>query len=141
MDTQTLSYHSALIYLMVTVSAADSNMTDTELDTMAQSVLHLPVFRDYNKSMVVAAGQSCAAFLEEEDGLDRVLDLVSQTVPSTLRDTAYALACQVAVSDGHLSQEELRLLEMIRDTLDIDRLSAAAIERGVAALYRIAPKS
>ncbi len=141
MDTQNLTHHSALVYLMVTMSAADSEMTDSELETMAQLVDQLPIFRGYDSSMVVAAGQVCAELLEEEDGIDKVLALACQTLTPPLRETAYAIACQVAVSDGHLSQEELRLLEMMRHELGIERLAGAAIERGVAALYRESPSS
>ena len=39
-------------------------------------------------------------------------------IPERLHDTAYALAVEVAVVDLQLPQEELRLLEMIRDRLD-----------------------
>jgi len=41
----------------------------------------------------------------------------------------------VAAADGKASQEELRLLEMIRDRLDIGRLPAAAIERAARARH------
>ena len=76
--------------------------------------------------------------LEPEDGLDAVLGLVKEALSPALRETAYALACEVAAADGKLEQEELRLLEMIRDELDVDRLHAAAIERGVRARYTTA---
>jgi hypothetical protein len=39
----------------------------------------------------------------------------------------------VVAADGRAQQEDLRLLEMIRHRLDIDRLIAAAIERGARA--------
>ena len=38
-------------------------------------------------------------------------------------------------ADGQASQEELRLLEMVRHSLDIDRLVAAGIERGARARH------
>jgi len=52
-----------------------------------------------------------------------------------LHETAYALACDVAAADTHLGQQELRLLEEIRYELELDRLHAAAIERGARARY------
>ncbi|MGB8276262.1 MAG: 2-dehydro-3-deoxyphosphooctonate aldolase, partial [Alphaproteobacteria bacterium] len=50
-------------------------------------------------------------------------------------ETAYAVACDVAASDLHIPDETLRLLEMIRYELNIDRLAAAAIERGARARH------
>ena len=54
---------------------------------------------------------------------------------SRLRETAYALACDVVASDGEASQDELRFLELLRDGLVIDRLVAVAIERGARAHF------
>ena len=52
-----------------------------------------------------------------------------------LNETAYALACDVAASDGRLKEIELQLLAEIRYELDIDRLHGAAIERGARARH------
>jgi tellurite resistance protein len=54
-------------------------------------------------------------------------------LPAKLVETAYALACDIAAADGFASQEELRLLEMLRHELAVGRLEAAAIERGTRA--------
>ena len=45
------------------------------------------------------------------------------------------LPCDVAAADGSLPESELRLLEEIRYELNIDRLHAAAIERGARARH------
>lgn len=132
----TISTHTGFVYLMVLVSASDRNMTDKELKRMGYLVDNLPIFNDYDSNRLVTDAESCAEILQVEDGLEAVLGLVSDAVPESHRDTAYALACEIAAADGKLSQEEVRLLEMIRHELDVDRLTAAAIERGIAARYR-----
>ena len=73
--------------------------------------------------------------LSEKDGLDSCLDLIREWLPDTLTTTAYLLACDVAAADGAAQQEELRLLELIRHRLDVDRLTAAAIERSARARF------
>ena len=72
---------------------------------------------------------------EEEDGLDALFGLVREALPERLYETAYALCCDVAAADGSLQQTELALLLEIRDELAIDRLHAAAIERGSRARH------
>ena len=57
-------------------------------------------------------------------------------LPPKLHETAYALAVEVAAADLHVEQEELRFLQMLRDHLDIDKLTVAAIESGARARYR-----
>jgi tellurite resistance protein len=132
-----ISTHAALIYTMVLVSAADQEMSDAELRAMGEIVNYLPVFRDYDPKLLPNTAEACAEMLDLEDGLDRAFDLIKSSLPVKLRETAYALSCDVAVADGDMNQEKLRVLEMIRHRLEIDRLVAAAIERGAAARYRL----
>ena len=67
-----------------------------------------------------------------------MLGLVSQSLPEHLGPTAYALAVEVAVSDRRIWQEEVRFLARLRDTLKIDKLTTAAIERAATARYQSA---
>ena len=60
---------------------------------------------------------------------------MKEGLPQRLRPTAYAIACDVVAADGEATQEELRYLEILRHELEVDRLTAAAIERGAAARY------
>ena len=117
-----MSHHTALIYTMVMVSAADSEMTDAEIMAIGEEVQRLPVFRDYYIASLPQAAAACAEFLNTEDGLDKLLADVKIGLPEKLYETAYALACDVAVADGKLSQEESRLLQMLRNTLELDHL-------------------
>ncbi len=130
-----LSHHAALIYMMVMVSAADRNMTDAELKTIGEIVGFLPIFQDYDTNMLPKTTIACAEMLDSDDGLDRMLGGIKAALPPRLRETGYALACDVAASDGEAHQEVLRLLEMMRHRLEIDRLTAAAIERGARARF------
>ncbi len=129
----TISPETALVYIMVTVSASDEEMTDSELNRMTGIIGYLPAFRNYNIERLRTDTDTCIELLQSEEGLDAVLGLIDEAVPESHMDLVYGLACEVAASDGSLSQEELRLLEMIRHFFNIDRLTAAAIERGVAA--------
>ncbi len=133
--SSTISHHSALIYTMVLVSAADRDMTDNEIATMGEIVRSLPIFRNYDFDLLATAAQTCAELLDAEEGLETVLALIREALPDKVRETAYAIACEIAAADGKVAQEELRLLEIIRHRFDVGRLVAAAIERGVRARY------
>jgi tellurite resistance protein len=129
-EVSVINHHTALIYVMVLVSASDGDMTDAELSQIGNIVTHLPVFRDFDPEHLSTLAASCTDLLQEDDGLDTALALVREALPEKLHETAYALACDVAAADGHIQQEEMRLLEIIRHELSIDRLPAAAIGRG-----------
>ena len=128
-------HHSALIYAMVLASAADREMTDSELRRIGQIVDRLPVFDDFDADTLAARAAECAELLNAEDGLEAAIEVISGALPQKLRETAYALACEIVVADGRVAQEELRLLEMLAEGLPIDRLAAAAIERGARARH------
>ncbi len=132
-----IDHHAALIYTMVLVSAADSDMTDAEMTTIGEVVRYLPIFRDFDRDDLTRISGECADLLYDEDGLDKALDAIKAALPEKLCETAYAMACDVVAADGAASQEELRLLEMLRHHLDIDRLHSAAIERGARARHLV----
>ncbi len=130
-----LSPQDCLIAVMIAVSASDANMRTAELVTIEAMVNHLPVFAEYDFDRIGVVSQSVLDLFEEEDGLDVLFGLLREDMPEALNETAYVLACDVAASDGHLGEAELRLLEEIRYELNIDRLHAAAIERAARARH------
>lgn len=132
-----IDHQAALIYAMVMASAADSDMTDSELSRIGEIVSHLPAFGSFDIERLTEIASDCAVLLSDDDGLEKAFDAMRVALPDRLRETAYALACDVVAADGSAAQEELRLLELMRHALDIDRLNAAAIERGAAARYAV----
>jgi tellurite resistance protein len=120
---------------MVVVSASDGNMSDGELRTIGDIVRSLPVFRGFDEERLLPVSQECAAILDERDGLNAVLGLIKSTVPDHLRETAYWLALEVALADTQVMLEEIRIVELLRRALGIDRLTAAALDRAAEARY------
>jgi tellurite resistance protein len=131
-----LDHHRALIYTMVIVSAADSDMPDAELRIIADIVGDLPVFRDFDRGELPGVLNDCTDLIGRDDGLEETLKAIKTALPAKLRETAYAIACDLVAADGEATQEELRVLEMIRHRLSIDRLIAVAIERGAKARFQ-----
>jgi tellurite resistance protein len=121
---------------MVIVSAADREMSDPELAIIGDIVGHLPVFAGFNRQTLPGVLEACTRLLNREDGIEEAFAAIRKALPANLRETAYAVACDVAAADGEATQEELRVLEMMRDSLSIDRLIAAGIERGARARFQ-----
>ena len=135
--TEQLSAQEALIYVMVTISAAEGTISDDEIAEIGTLVRTLPVFNGYNLQKLVKTAEHCGEMLANDpDGLEKVLDAVEASLPAKLYDTAYALAVEVAAADLEVAQEELRFLQLLRDKLGLDKLVVAAIERGARARLR-----
>jgi tellurite resistance protein len=125
-----LSPQDALVAVMIAVSASDQQMRTPELVAIQRMVNHMPVFGNYDADRIRLIAQTVFDLFEEEDGLAALFGLIRDALPERLHETAYALACDVATADTTLKEVELRMLEEIREELQIDRLHAAAIEWG-----------
>ena len=134
-DAGPLTAQDALVVLMISVSAADGNIRTSELVKISNAINNLPVFAGYDLERVPQMSQLVFDLLEPEDGLEALFGLIRDALPTRLFETAYALSCDVAAADGLIDGEEARMLEEIREELDIDRLYAAAIERGARARH------
>ena len=125
-----MSPQDALIAVMIAVSASDEQMRTPELIAIQRIVNHMPVFVGYDSDRIRLTAQAVFDLFEEEDGLAALFGLIRDGLPERLHETAYALACDVATADGTLREVELRMLEEVREELQIDRLHAAEIEWG-----------
>lgn len=125
-----LSPQDALVAVMIAISASDQMMRTSELVAIQRMVNHMPVFASYDADRIRQISQTIFDLFEEEDGLAALFGLIRDALPERLNETAYALACDVVSADGKLREVELRMLEEVREELNIDRLHAAAIEWG-----------
>ena len=128
--------HEALIYLMVITSAADREMTDVEMARIGNVLKTWPVFQDFDDWKLIRVAQECQQRLQAQDGLGAVLADVAQVLPERLHDTAYAAAFEVASVDLEMRMEEVRVLELIRNALEVDEATIDAIERATKARHR-----
>lgn len=128
--------HEALIYLMVVTSASDRDMAHLELGKIGDVVKSWPIFEDFDSHRLLEIAKDCQRLLHETDGLENVLSLADRVIPTRLKDTAYAAVLEVAVADREMRIEEARILQRVREHLEIDALSVAAIEMAAKARVR-----
>ena len=131
----------ALVCTMVLVAAADGAITDREIGVMAGLVQTLPAFQDFRSEHLDLASDAGVALLEEDEGLTHAGAMIRAALEPRLRETAYALACEVAAAGGATSQAVLRMLELVKGELRLEPLAAAAIERGVKARYQVVERA
>jgi hypothetical protein len=111
-------------------------MTDREIGVMAGQVQTLPVFHNFTNDQMATVTDAAVSLLKEEDGLKHAGRLMRAALSTRLRETAYALACEVVAGDGNRRPSSLDMLDLVRDELHLDPLVAAAIERGVRARHQ-----
>ncbi|MEL7128376.1 MAG: tellurite resistance TerB family protein [Pseudomonadota bacterium] len=132
---QTLSAQDAIIYLMVTASAADGEIADAELKAIGRVVQSFPVFSPADAETLVQTAGACGDLMSSEGGLQKVLDVAKASIPSHLTETAYAAVVEVTAADEGLTMSELRILDLVRQALEISDEGASAIERATRARH------
>jgi tellurite resistance protein len=132
-----LSVQDALIHLMVVTASSDEGVSEHELEAISHLIDRSPVFDGFDLARLEAVAND-AVDKTNAEGFEGVLDAAVAAIPDRLHDTAYALAVEIAVVDVQLPQEELRLLEMVRDRLRVDSLVTGAIEASARARMRTA---
>jgi len=135
-----LDAQEALVCTMVLVAAADGAITDREIGVMSGLVQTLPAFQDFSAERLDVAAEAAVELLEEDEGLAHAGAMIRDALEPRLRETAYALACDVVAAERPVSQPVLRMLELVLGELRLDPLVAAAIERATKARYQTIPR-
>ena len=92
------------------------------------------MFRDFDATSCRPLND-CAELISREDGLDETSKAIKAGLPRSCAKPPMRSPA-ICVADGAASQEELRILDLMRQGLDIERLIAAAIERGARARFQ-----
>lgn len=131
-----LNAPEALVLTMVLVSVADGSMTDREIGIMSAQVQTLQAFEGFTTHRLADVTDAAVSLLNEEEGLAHAGRLIRAALPNKLRETAYALACEVVAGGRGARNQSLDMLEFVRGELRLDPLISAAIERGVRARHQ-----
>lgn len=124
-----ISPQEALVYAMVVAAESDRDIADAEIKVIGDVVNHLPIFAGLDRTAATGMAARCSELLAQAGGSERVFALIREALPLPLRDTAYALACDVVAVDRRLNRAEMRILEQIRAQLEVDPAMARAIEQ------------
>ena len=133
-----ISQQEALVYTMVVAAESDREIADAEINLIGDVVNHLPIFKGLDRAAMTAMATRCSDMLAQPGGSDQVFGLIREGLPMSLRDTAYALACDVIAVDSRLNRAEMRLLEAIRTQLEVEPAMARAIERVAEVRFKAA---
>ena len=133
-----LTPQEAIIYLMVMTSASDGTISEVELRTIGRIVRSFPLFSDEDEAALVETSEACGRLMSSEGGLHKVLSAAEMALPAHLGETAYAAVVDVVTADENLDPTEIRVLELIRSTLNVSDDGAQAIEHAARARHMTA---
>ncbi len=133
-----ISPQAALVYTMVIAAESDGDIAEAEIRRIGDLVDHLPTFDGMGRSEIAELAIRCSEALAGLESPEHVFRKIRAALPPALRETAYALACDVTAADRRLNRAEMTTLDQIRVQLAIDPMIAGAIERAAQVRFQAA---
>jgi len=111
--------------------AADGVITQEEAAGLGTTLSRMNLFqgmsnRDVNKTFEKVLK------LAQTQGVDKLLELSSAAISAELKPTAFAIAADLVLADGHVAGDEKKFLEKIQKYLGVDDALALKVVEVIA---------
>jgi uncharacterized tellurite resistance protein B-like protein len=110
----------AILYACISV---DGEVSDVEIDVM----MRLLVFKNKFSGIEIVPFYKNAMNAKKEFGAQHIIDKSAPLIKEEERPTVLALAAELVLSDGIITDKEKELLEYVSIKLDIDEVLASKI--------------
>lgn len=116
----------AFFAIIFACMAADGEIAPEEEMSLLNLLATKPTFRKFD---LRDAMKKIQRILKETKSLEGLLDKAAEKIPTELRPTVYANACDFVMADGEVATEEEAVIAMLKSKLGIsDDLSKKIIE-------------
>jgi tellurite resistance protein len=114
----TLGPAEAFAAIMLLVVAADGYLADDEVRLLNTTLSRMKLFRSYSDDVMRRMFDNLCGILRR-DGGSVLFDAAIATLPHDLYDTAFAIATDLVLADGQVSEEEEGLLTSLCRSLEL----------------------
>lgn len=98
--------------------AADGYLSDQEGNDMTMLLSRMQLFRNYSNDVMHRMFDKLLAMLKQH-GPGELINLAKNDLPQDLRETAFAIATDLVLSDGTVTSQEQAFLDDLYRILDI----------------------
>jgi Tellurite resistance protein TerB len=114
--------------IMILVVSSDGHIAEEEVNLLSATFSRMQLFRSYPQDMMNRMITNIYNILRRE-GVDVLFGAAIATLPHELYETAFAMATDLVLADGHISKEEEGLLISLCRALDLpEKLVAQVVE-------------
>lgn len=111
--------------------ASDGQITEEEAAGLGTSLSRMKLYQGMSNRDVNKVFEKLIR-LARSDGVDKLLENSSSVIRPELKQTAFALAADLLMADGHVAPEEKKFLEKIQKTLMVNDGDAVKIVEVIA---------
>lgn len=123
-----VSFSPAEAFAAITLAtvAADGYLSDDEVHVMIASLNRMELFRSYSSDVIRRLFDKLCGITKRQ-GSDALLKAAIGSLPHHLHDTAFAVATDLVLADGEVTEEEENLLQSLYTQLNISDEKAKSI--------------
>ena len=120
--------HEGFAGILLAASACDGHIADDEVQSLFTSLGRMKMYQRYTEKNWSQLINRLLGILKRK-GVDELVERSVEAVPSELRRTAFANACDIVLADGVVEDDEKDFLDKLQDELEIEEDDAVSIVR------------
>ena len=114
--------------ILLCAVAVDGHMADEELQNLMTTLKRTKLYKDKTKASIINTLNKLLRIIKTY-GVDSLVELALPNLPDYLRETVFALATDITLSDGSMFEEELNMLSKLSTQLSIPEDSVDRITK------------
>lgn len=120
--------HEGFAGILLGASACDGHIAEEEVQSLFTQMARMKMYQRYNDKNWSTLINRLLGLLKRK-GVDELLDQSVRALPTELRATAFANACDIALADGVVEEDEKEFLHNLWGKLGLPDDEAMAIVR------------
>ncbi len=121
-----LNKEEAFAAVALAAVAADGNISEEEGRGIITGLARMKLFENYNPNKMGSMFNKLIGIIKNQ-GIESLVTLSKENLPQELRETAFAVATDLALADGTIDKSEKDILTKIQQTLGVPEETAIKI--------------
>jgi hypothetical protein len=126
--SQPFGPHEGFAGILLGASACDGHIADEEVQSLFTMLARMKMYQRYTEKNWSTLVNRLMGLLKRK-GVDELLEKAVAALPSELKATAFANACDIVLADGVVEDDEKEFLDKLQDRLAIPDDEAVSIVR------------
>jgi tellurite resistance protein len=125
-ETVKLTKEESFAGIVLAAVAADGVITEEEAQGLVISLVRMKTYAGYTGNQMSALLNKLIGIIKKQ-GVDALVNLSKESLAQDLRETAFAVATDLALADGEIADQEKEILTKIQLGLEIPESKAVNI--------------
>lgn len=113
-----LSPAEAFAAITLAATASDGFLSDEEARGISVTLSRMKLFRSYSNDVIIRMLEKLLSILRRR-GIDALFNIAKECLPPDLREAAFAVATDLVLGEGFVTQEEQEFLDDLYQALGI----------------------